>query len=69
VNKKVFTEHGISVKAKYTDVEVTESEEAEAVQELSGTDIDEKFKAFCEEKGYDHTEGYELLKQIMKWQE
>lgn len=69
VNKKVFTEHGISVKAKYTDVEVTESEEAEAVQELSGTDIDEKFKAFCEEKGYDHAEGYELLKQIMKWQE
>lgn len=69
VNKKVFTEKGISVKTKYTDVEVTESQEAEVVQELSGTDVKEKFKAFCEEKGYDYPEGYKLLKQIMKWQE
>lgn len=69
VNKKVFTEHGISVKAKYTDVEVTEAEEAEVVQELSGTDIAEKFKAFCDEKGYEYDEGYKLLKEVMQWQE
>ena len=69
VNKKWFTEHGIAVKAKYTDVEVTETEETEAVQELSGEDLKEKFEAFCAEKGYDYKEGFKLLKEIMKWQE
>lgn len=57
------------MKAKYTDVEVTEAEEAEVVQELSGTDIAEKFKAFCDEKGYEYDEGYKLLKEVMQWQE
>lgn len=69
VNKKLFTENGISVKTKYTDVEVTEEEEKEVVQELSGTDILEKFKSFCAEKGYNYNDGYKLLKEIMKWQE
>lgn len=69
LNKKVFTENGISVKTKYTDIEVPETEESEVVQELSGTDIKEKFKAFCKEKNYSYEEGYELLKEIMKWQE
>lgn len=69
VNKKWFTEHGIAVKAKYTDVEVTETEETEAVQKLSGEDLKEKFEAFCAEKGYDYKEGFKLLKEIMKWQE
>lgn len=68
VNKKWFTENGISVKAKYTDIEVTETEEAETVQELNGSDISEKFKAFCDDKGYNYKEGFELLKQIMKWE-
>lgn len=69
VNKKLFTDNGMSVKTKYTDVEVTESEESEIVQELSGTDILDKFKDFCKEKNYDFEQGYELLKDIMKWQE
>lgn len=69
VNKKMFTDNGISVKAKYSEIEVTEQEEKEIVQELSGTDISEKFKAFCEEKGYNYEKGSKLLKEVMKWQE
>lgn len=69
VNKKIFSENGISVKTKYIDIEVPESEDVNVVQELSGTDINEKFKAFCEEKNYEYDEGYKLLKEIMKWQE
>mgnify|MGYP000150525071 CR=1 FL=1 len=69
INKKWFTEHGIAVKAKYTDVEVTEVEEKEVAQELSGEDLKDKFAAFCAEKGYNYKEGFELLKEIMKWQE
>jgi len=69
VNKKWFTEHGIAVKAKYTDVEVTETEEKEVVQELTGDDLKDKFAAFCTEKGYSYEEGFKLLKEIMQWQE
>lgn len=68
VNKKWFTDNGISVKAKYTDIEVDEAEEAQTLQELNGSDISEKFKAFCEEKGYNYKEGFKILKQIMKWE-
>lgn len=68
VNKKWFTDNGISVKAKYADVEVTETEEAETIQELSGSDLKQKFEAFCTEKGYNYKEGIKLLNEIMKWQ-
>lgn len=69
INKKWFTDNGISVKAKYTDVEVSESDETETVQELTGSDMLQKFETFCEEKGYNYQEGLKLLKEIMKWQE
>lgn len=69
INKKWFTEHGIAVKAKYNDVEVSEAEEKEVVQELSGEDLKEKFQAFCTEKNYSYEDGFKLLKEIMQWQE
>lgn len=70
VNKKLFTDRGAVVEVKYLDVEVDEEvEETRVVKELTGTDISEKFREFCDEKGYNYTEGYELLKDIMKWQD
>lgn len=70
VDKKVFTSKGISVKTKYTEVEVPEDAEAvNVVSELTGTDIASKFEAFCNEKNYDYSEGYPLLAEIMKWEQ
>lgn len=68
INRKKFTDSGISVKVKYTEVEVTETD-CEVAEELTGEDIKEKFKTFCTEKGYNIEEGYELLKKVMLWQE
>lgn len=70
INKKLFTDRGAVVEVKYTDVEVgPEAEEERVVRKLSGTDIAEKFKEFCSEKGYNYAEGFGLLKEIMKWQD
>lgn len=69
INKKWFTDNGITVKAKYEDVEVENVEEATLIQEISGNDLKQKFQTFCEEKGYDYSTGYKLLKEIMQWQE
>ena len=70
VNKKLFTDRGAVVEVKYTDVEVEpEAEETRVVRKLSGTDIQGKFKEFCDEKGYNYEEGLMLLKEIMKWQD
>lgn len=69
INKKVLEESGILVKTKYSEIEVEETETAEVLQELSGSDLKQKFQTFCEEKGYSYDEGYELLKEVMKWQE
>lgn len=69
INKKMLEQKGIVIKTKYDDIEVVETEEAEVLQELSGSDLKEKFKTFCEEKGYEYEEGFKLLKEVMKWQE
>ena len=69
VNKKWFTDNGILVKAKYTDVEVVEDDNSEIVQEVTGSDMLQKFETFCSEKGYNYQEGVKLLKEIIKWQE
>ena len=69
VNKKLFTDNGISVKTKYSDVDVNEVEEQEMAQEYTGEDIKQVFKNFCETKGYDYKQGLPLLKEIMQWQE
>lgn len=69
VNKKMFTDKGISVKTKYNDVEVDGTVTEEAVcRELSDGDIADKFKSFCEDKGYDVEEGLLILNQIMRWE-
>ena len=69
IDRKKFTEAGIAVKTKYTDVEVEELDEAVAAQNLTDTDILAKFKKFCEDKNYDYETGYKLLKEIMQWQQ
>lgn len=68
VDKKIFTKNGISVKVKYDFTQGAAEATSEPVRELTGVDIMKKFEAFCQEKGYDYNVGYELLKEIMKWQ-
>lgn len=69
IDRKKFTAVGISVQVKYDDVNVDEVDEHQNIIAMTGTSIAEKFEEFCKEKGYDYIKGYELLKEIMKWQE
>ena len=69
INRKKFTEQGISVKVKYTEVEVLDEDVQGVAEELTGEDIKEKFKTFCTEKGYDVNTGLNLLNKVMLWQE
>lgn len=69
IDRKKFTAAGISVQVKYDDVNVDEVDEHQNIIAMTGTSIAEKFEEFCKEKGYDYIKGYELLKEIMKWQE
>lgn len=69
IDRKKFSSAGISVQVKYDDVDVAESDEQHEVSVLTGASVREKFKQFCEEKNYDYAKGYELLKEIMQWQE
>lgn len=69
IDRKKFTAAGISVQVKYDNVNVDEVDEHQNIIAMTGTSIAEKFEEFCKEKGYDYIKGYELLKEIMKWQE
>lgn len=69
IDRKKFIAAGISVQVKYDDVNVDEVDEHQNIIAMTGTSIAEKFEEFCKEKGYDYIKGYELLKEIMKWQE
>ena len=69
IDRKKFTAVGISVQVKYDDINVDEVDEHQNIIAMTGTSIAEKFEEFCKEKGYDYIKGYELLKEIMKWQE
>lgn len=69
INKKAFTDRGILVKTKYNDVEVDDTITEEAVcRELNDGDIADKFRSFCDSKGYDVEEGMLILNQIMEWE-
>lgn len=69
IDRKKFTAVGISVQVKYDDVDVDEVDRQQDIVAMTGTSIVEKFEEFCKEKGYDYVKGYELLKEVMKWQE
>ena len=69
VDRKTLQAAGVSVKVKYDDVEVTETQEQAVVKELSGTDIKDKFVKFCEANSYDVEEGLSLLNETMGWKQ
>ena len=55
----------MDVKVKSVELETEEVETAEEIKALSGSDIAEKFKGFCEQNDYSYNEGMEILKEVL----
>ena len=65
IDKEEYRKLGVDVKVKSVELETEEVETAEEIKALSGSDIAEKFKGFCEQNDYSYNEGMEILKEVL----
>lgn len=69
LDKKQFNDSGIDVKIKYEVQYDFDSESLvlpSVVEHYGEEQVRDAFKGFCDEKGYDHQEGVELLNNFLK---
>lgn len=65
IDKEEYRKLGVDVKVKSVELETEEVETAEEIKALSGSDIADKFKGFCEQNDYSYNEGMEILKEVL----
>ena len=66
IDKSRFKDANIDVKIKFSKTfDVSELEQPKAVKVFDVVAVEERFKAFCQEKGYDYSSGSRYLKEFL----